>query len=152
MRGRPSGDGRGGAGRDATYGDGPESSRPDDDPGRDGAAALAVVRQVLDRFLDRGLVINGEFDIDLPGIGPVTLRPRLVIAPADTAQRPGTRWERDKAGSAPARSPKAKLDDRSPVVSPKPHRPGPEGWVGRRSLDPTTEFVGDHPVYREEDG
>ena len=151
MRGRPSGDGRGDAGRDAAYGEGPESSRPDDRPGRDGTAALAVARQVLDRFLDRGLVIDGEVDIELPGIGPVTLRPRLVIAPADTAQRPGTRWERNGA-RVPARSPKPKRDDRSPVVSPKPHRPEPEGRVGRRSIDPTTEFVGDHPVYREEDG
>jgi len=152
VRGRPAGDRHGDAGRGPAYADEPETSYPDEiGPDRGDGPVAGVARQILDRFLDGGLVIDGEVDIALPGIGPLTLKPRLVIAPADTARRPGARWKREGAATSPARS-KPGRDDRSTFVRPEPQRPEPESRAGRRSVDPATEFVGDHPIYREEDG
>ena len=119
------------------------------DPDRGEGRAAGVARHILEQLLDRGLVIAGEVTINLPDTGPLTLKPRLVIAPADTARQIGIDWwEHDPSLTSPVQPPEPERD-RLASETPKPERREPEGRGGRRSLDPATEFVGDHPIYRE---
>ena len=50
---------------------------------------------VLDRVLDKGVVIAGDISISLLDIELLTLRIRLLIASADKAQEMGIDWWRD---------------------------------------------------------
>jgi hypothetical protein len=54
-----------------------------------GSAALA---DVLERVLDRGVVIVGDIVISVLNIELLTLKVRLLIASVDTAQRMGIDW------------------------------------------------------------
>ena len=54
-----------------------------------GPAALA---DVLERVLDRGVVIVGDIVISILDIELLTLKVRLLIASVDTAQRMGIDW------------------------------------------------------------
>ncbi|MBS1869303.1 MAG: gas vesicle protein [Actinobacteria bacterium] len=59
----------------------------------DGAANLA---DVLERVLDKGIVIVGDIRVNLLDIELLTIKLRLVIAGVDTARRIGiTWWEHD---------------------------------------------------------
>jgi hypothetical protein len=55
----------------------------------DGTANLA---DVLERVLDKGLVIAGDIQINLLDIELLTIKLRLVVASVDTARRMGIRW------------------------------------------------------------
>jgi hypothetical protein len=57
--------------------------------GSDGAANLA---DVLERVLDKGVVIAGDIQINLLDIELLTIKLRLVVASVDTARRMGIRW------------------------------------------------------------
>jgi hypothetical protein len=54
-----------------------------------GATNLA---DVLERVLDKGVVIAGDIQINLLDIELLTIKLRLVIASVDTARRMGIRW------------------------------------------------------------
>jgi hypothetical protein len=54
-----------------------------------GATNLA---DVLERVLDKGVVIAGDIRINLLDIELLTIKLRLVIASVDTARRMGIRW------------------------------------------------------------
>ncbi|HXE44629.1 MAG TPA: gas vesicle protein [Conexibacter sp.] len=59
----------------------------------DGGANLA---DVLERVLDKGIVIVGDIRVNLLDIELLTIKLRLVIAGVDTARRIGiTWWEHD---------------------------------------------------------
>src|SRR6478672_9330791 len=59
-------------------------------PGRpDGPAQLA---DVLERVLDKGIVIAGDIQINLLDIELLTIRLRLLIASADKAREMGIDW------------------------------------------------------------
>ena len=47
---------------------------------------------VLERVLDKGLVIAGDIQINLLDIELLTIKLRLVVASVDTARRMGIRW------------------------------------------------------------
>jgi hypothetical protein len=47
---------------------------------------------VLERVLDKGVVIAGDIRINLLDIELLTIKLRLVIASVDTARRMGIRW------------------------------------------------------------
>jgi hypothetical protein len=47
---------------------------------------------VLERVLDKGVVIAGDIQINLLDIELLTIKLRLVIASVDTARRMGIRW------------------------------------------------------------
>lgn len=117
----------------------------------------ANLGDILERVLDRGIVIAGDIKVSLLDIELLTLKLRLVIASVDTARQIGIDWwehdpwlssrarpllERD--GERPESAEQSRLESREPEYS----RLEP-GHPGRRSLDPATEFVGDRPVYRE---
>jgi hypothetical protein len=64
-------------------------------PSTEGASNLA---DVLERVLDKGVVIAGDIQINLLDIELLTIKLRLIVASVDTARRMGIRWwENDPA-------------------------------------------------------
>lgn len=62
-------------------------------PRRDGPAARSdSLADVLERVLDKGIVIAGDIRIDLLDIELLTIRIRLLISSADKAQELGMAW------------------------------------------------------------
>src|SRR2546423_14520646 len=65
----------------------------------------ASLADVLERVLDKGVVIAGDITVRLLDIELLTLKLRLLIASADTARSMGIDWwEHDPALSSTARS------------------------------------------------
>lgn len=56
--------------------------------------APASLADVLERVLDRGVVIVGDIVVSVLDIELLTLKVRLLIASADTAERMGIDWWR----------------------------------------------------------
>jgi hypothetical protein len=57
---------------------------------------------LLDRILDKGVVINGDITVSFAGVDLVSLKINLVIASLETAKRygielPWEKWAREKA-------------------------------------------------------
>lgn len=57
---------------------------------------------LLDRILDKGVVINGDITLSFAGVDLVSLKVNLVIASLETAKRygvelPWEKWAREKA-------------------------------------------------------
>jgi hypothetical protein len=66
-----------------------------------GGSGLA---DILERILDKGIVIAGDISVSLVGVELLTVRIRLVVASVDRALEMGIRWwENDNAltGGAP---------------------------------------------------
>ena len=64
----------------------------------------AQLADVLERVLDKGIVIAGDVQVNLLDIELLTLKLRLIIASADTARSMGIDWwEYDPALSSRAR-------------------------------------------------
>jgi len=57
-----------------------------------GGAGPAQLADVLERVLDKGIVIAGDIKIDLLDIELLTVRIRLLIASADKAREMGIDW------------------------------------------------------------
>src|SRR5437868_4170529 len=66
---------------------GPSAPR---DPSRDGSQGSLL--DVLDRVLDKGVVIAGDIKINLLDIELLTIKIRLLIASADKAKEMGIDW------------------------------------------------------------
>ncbi|MFF8946083.1 gas vesicle protein [Streptomyces sp. NPDC014864] len=67
------------------------------------APATTNLADLLERVLDKGIVIAGDIKIDLLDIELLTIRLRLFIASVDTARRAGIDWwETDPALSSRA--------------------------------------------------
>ncbi|MFJ3718382.1 gas vesicle protein [Streptomyces sp. NPDC090057] len=65
--------------------------------------ATTNLADLLERILDKGIVIAGDIKIDLLDIELLTIRLRLFIASVDTARRAGIDWwETDPALSSRA--------------------------------------------------
>jgi hypothetical protein len=80
-------------------------------PARGGSANLA---DILERVLDKGLVIAGDIQVNLLDIELLTIKLRLVIASLDTARQVGINWwENDPWLTADAgrRAVRGELDD-----------------------------------------
>jgi hypothetical protein len=54
-----------------------------------GGSSLA---DILERILDKGIVVAGDISISLVGVELLTIRVRLVIASVDRALEMGIRW------------------------------------------------------------
>lgn len=66
-------------------------------------SAPANLADILERVLDRGIVIAGDIKIDLLDIELLTIRLRLFVASVDTAKKAGIDWwETDPALSSRA--------------------------------------------------
>ncbi len=57
-----------------------------------GGGGTANLADVLERVLDKGIVIAGDIAIDLVDIELLTIRLRLLIASADKAKEMGIDW------------------------------------------------------------
>ena len=67
---------------------------------------------VLERILDKGIVIAGDVSVSLVGIELLTIRLRLLIATVDKAKELGIDWwERDPALSSRAAELEAENQD-----------------------------------------
>ena len=80
---------------------------------RSGGAAPAQLADVLERVLDKGIVIAGDVEVRLLDIELLTLKLRLLIASADTARSMGIDWwEHDPALSSLARDNELEQENR----------------------------------------
>lgn len=57
-----------------------------------GAAGSDGLADVLERILDKGIVIAGDVSVSLVGIELLTIRLRLLIATVDKAKEMGINW------------------------------------------------------------
>jgi hypothetical protein len=57
-----------------------------------GSGGPAQLADVLERVLDKGIVIAGDIKIDLLDIELLTIRLRLLVASADKAREMGIDW------------------------------------------------------------
>jgi hypothetical protein len=77
--------------------------RTDRDPSPWATPATASLADVLERVLDKGIVIAGDVKIDLLDIELLTIRLRLFISSVETARKAGINWwETDPALSSTA--------------------------------------------------
>ena len=68
------------------------------------APSSTSLAELLERVLDKGIVIAGDVEVRLLDIELLTLKLRLLIASADTAKSMGIDWwEHDPALSSKAR-------------------------------------------------
>jgi hypothetical protein len=66
-----------------------------------GGSGLA---DILERILDKGIVVAGDISVSLVGVELLTVRIRLVVASVDRALEMGIRWwESDSALTGTAR-------------------------------------------------
>ncbi|MDA2814913.1 gas vesicle protein [Nocardiopsis sp. RSe5-2] len=91
--------------RSEPWGGGPPAARTGGRPERrDGDGRPADLAEVLERVLDKGVVIAGDIRIDLLDIELLTIRLRLLVASVDRAREMGIDWwEHDPALSSSAR-------------------------------------------------
>lgn len=59
-----------------------------------------TIIDLIDRILDKGVVINGDITVSIVGVDLLSLKINLVIASLETAKRygmklPWEKWERD---------------------------------------------------------
>jgi hypothetical protein len=69
-------------------------------PGRSQSSGLV---DVLDRVLDKGLVIAGDIKVSLAEVELLTIRVRLIVCSIDKAQQIGLDWWRYDQHLAPGR-------------------------------------------------
>jgi hypothetical protein len=71
---------------------------------RPGRAEPASLADILERVLDKGIVVAGDIRVDLLDIELLTIRLRLIIASVDRAREMGIDWwEHDPTLSSGAR-------------------------------------------------
>jgi hypothetical protein len=79
----------------------------------------AGLADVLERILDKGIVVAGDVAVNLVGVDLLTIRIRLVICSVDRALELGIRWwETDPALSADA----ARLQAENRALGERLHR------------------------------
>ena len=65
---------------------------------------------VLDRVLDKGLVVAGDIRVSLAEVELLTIRIRLLICSLDKAQEIGLDWWRYDRDLSPGRAPRAVIE------------------------------------------
>jgi hypothetical protein len=84
---------------------------------------------ILDRVLDKGLVIAGDIRVSLANVELLTIRIRLLVCSVDKAEQIGLNWwKHDPHLTMPATLPEAEL----PVKRPVTRRPRPQAVASRR--------------------
>ena len=77
------------------------------------APQSANLADVLERVLDKGLVVAGDIRINLLDIELLTIKLRLLVASADKAEQMGISWWRDDPFlTGDGSSPRRELDER----------------------------------------
>ncbi|MGK7867655.1 gas vesicle protein GvpJ [Falsiroseomonas sp. E2-1-a20] len=62
------------------------------------SVAGSGLADILERILDKGIVVAGDISVSLVGVELLTIRLRLVIASVDRALEMGIRWWEADAG------------------------------------------------------
>jgi hypothetical protein len=75
-----------------TQGDRYPDARLSQAPGLSGSGGPAQLADVLERVLDKGIVVAGDIRINLLDIELLTVKLRLLIASADKAREMGIDW------------------------------------------------------------
>ena len=70
---------------------------------RNGQSSSANLADVLERVLDKGVVIAGDIKINLLDVELLTIKLRLLVASVHTAKELGIDWEQDTTLSTRAR-------------------------------------------------
>jgi hypothetical protein len=104
--------------------------------GRSSAAAVATGHQpanlgdILERVLDRGIVIVGDIRVSLLDIELLTIKLRLLIASVDTARELGIDWWQHDPWLSSAARPAVRGPDGAPEreLSAGPRRRMDEDW------------------------
>lgn len=81
----------------------------------DGRRESATLADVLDRILDKGLVVAGDIKISVANVELLTVRIRLLVCSMDKAQEMGLDWWRhdpNLAGPGPTDGTVARLEER----------------------------------------
>jgi hypothetical protein len=94
--------------------DEPQRALPSPAPQRHivGATQPANLADLLERVLDKGIVIAGDITINLGTVELLTIKIRLLIASVDKAQEIGINWwQSDPALSSQVRSLRDERDD-----------------------------------------
>ena len=98
-------------------------------PGRPSGESLA---DILERVLDKGIVIAGDIQINLLDIELLTIKLRLLVASVDKAKEMGIDWwESDPALSVKARNRDDENRELRERLSRLEERLGPGGEDGR---------------------
>jgi len=61
----------------------------------------AGLADILERILDKGIVVAGDISVSLVGVELLTIRIRLVVASVDRALEMGIRWWEADAALSP---------------------------------------------------
>ncbi len=86
---------------DLTFSQGPLQARTSANP----AAGPANLADILERVLDKGIVIAGDIQINLLDIELLTIKLRLLVASVDRAREMGINWwESDASLSSDAKA------------------------------------------------
>ncbi|MBT2442949.1 gas vesicle protein [Streptomyces sp. ISL-36] len=87
-------------------------------PGAQGSSANLA--DILERVLDKGIVIAGDIQINLLDIELLTIKLRLLVASVDKAKEMGIDWwEHDPSLSSRAHRPAQPVEDRRGAADPR---------------------------------
>lgn len=64
------------------------------------SVAGSSLADILERILDKGIVVAGDISVSLVGVELLTIRIRLVVASVDRALEMGIRWWENDAALA----------------------------------------------------
>ncbi len=96
-------------------------------PALGGGPAPAQLADVLERVLDKGIVIAGDIQINLLDIELLTVKLRLLIASADKAKEMGIDWWQDDPFLSRGGSNGSGLEDRLKRLEEKAGLPVDDG-------------------------
>lgn len=71
------------------------ATRPYSSPARTGGSQPASLADILERVLDKGVIIAGDIRVNLLDIELLTIKIRLLIVSVDKAQEMGIDWWRN---------------------------------------------------------
>ncbi|MGW9303049.1 gas vesicle protein [Streptomyces cyaneofuscatus] len=109
-------------------------------PPVNGPQSTTNLADILERVLDKGIVIAGDIKIDLLDIELLTIRLRLFVASVDTAKKAGIDWwETDPALSSRAKRDALEDENRRLRERLQALEPAPDDRESRDSRDNSKE-------------
>ena len=119
----------------------------------------ANLADILERVLDKGIVIAGDIQINLLDIELLTIKLRLLVASVDRAQEMGINWwESDPTLSSKAQALeeenenlRSRLERLEEVAGPPAPRPGEEVVVETRHREVVEEQPGGDQEVKEQE-
>jgi hypothetical protein len=126
----------------------PQSYGPSDLRARQGGGGPANLADILERVLDKGIVIAGDIQINLLDIELLTIKIRLLVASVERAQEMGINWWQ----SDPRLTNDAKKQIETETVTETVTEPDPEVKELRERLDRLERQLGSGGTERKSEG